>query len=110
LPQGFLARVAFGHGENMAPCADAGNSGLMLSMKTQLAFFVLIILSASAFGDDGAVGQYQLVPATVGEKVVSQDHVIFKIDTKTGTTWMYTCSQKDGKMYEFWHEVSERLK
>jgi hypothetical protein len=57
------------------------------------------------------VGQYQLVPAvveTVGQKVVAQEHSLFRIDTKTGKTWSYASGQdKNGKIFEFWHEISD---
>ena len=82
-------------------------------MKTTLLFLVAILFAGKMFaqGEEGSVGQYQLLSAiveNVGKGVVAQQHVVFRIDTKTGVAWTYVLGQgKDGKMMEFWSRIPE---
>jgi hypothetical protein len=82
-------------------------------MKTTFVLLVTLLLvgKTSAQDEQGAVGQYQLVSAIVeivGKGGATQEHVVFRIDTKTGMTWTYGIGQgKDGKMKEFWSRIPE---
>ena len=88
-------------------------------MKTIFVFIVVCLLVGNVFSQEGegAVGEYQLVSAVVemsGKGTVVPQHVVFRIDTKTGMTWTYVVGEgKDGKMHELWsriREVGEQVK
>ena len=78
-------------------------------MKIAFAFLTWVILAAGAFAEEEPVGRFQLLSGTIeiiGKSGVSEQHVVFRIDTKTGKTWTYTNGEgKDGKIREFWSEV-----
>ena len=76
--------------------------------------FVWLALSASAFSDGEPAGRYQLIVGTVdfvqpGSPVNNPSRVILRIDTQTGKTWRYFFgSDQNGKLKEFWSEISNQ--
>jgi hypothetical protein len=107
------SKLSLSGGRGTFPCADAGNSGLMFSMKILFAVFALITTYGVAFAEDETVGRYQLVPGIIeiiGKGgMATQEHVIMRIDTKTGKTWEYASGVgKDGKMNSFWGQIPDK--
>jgi hypothetical protein len=81
------------------------------AMKILFVFIASLVGATAALADEGVVGQYQLVSAVVethGQKVSVEQHSLFRIDTKTGKTWVYTSAEgKNGKFVAYWREVSD---
>jgi hypothetical protein len=80
-------------------------------MKTIFAFLTWATLAGVAFADEEVVGRYQLLSGMLtltGKSVTADQHVILRIDTKTGKTWSYISGQdKEGKYKEFWAQIPE---
>jgi RPA family protein len=78
-------------------------------MKTIFALVSLIMVTGAFAQEPEAVGRFQLLTGVLTSigKVTEDRHIILRIDTKTGKTWVYVAGQisKNGKYEEFWAEV-----
>lgn len=78
-------------------------------MKIILASLVSLLTLTVALADE-PIGQYQLVPGivhTVGTTSAFDQHTMFRLDTKTGRTWVYESGTVKGNHVEFWLEITE---
>lgn len=79
-------------------------------MKTTLSVIAFFVFVSIAGAQDDTVGRYQLVTGmfepTIRPAVPAQ-HVIIRIDTKTGKAWKYVVFVDQGKLKEFWSEIAE---
>ncbi len=95
---------------NMRSCGRMATA-LNAAMKILFVFIASLVGATATLADEGVVGEYQLVSAIVethGQKVSVEEHSLFRIDTKTGKTWVYTSAQgKNGKFIAYWREVSD---
>ena len=82
-------------------------------MKTVFALLTLFTITVAAFAEEEPVGRYQLLSGVFEIQgkggVTIQAHAVFRIDSKTGRTSVYTMAAvgKDGKLKEYWSDVPE---
>lgn len=64
------------------------------------------IQAANTTTKDG--GRYQLLAAkisVIGPSATTEMNLLFKIDTTTGQTWIFTIGAKDGTLIEGWRPL-----
>ena len=80
-------------------------------MKTALIVLTWLTFATAGFADEEVVGRYQLLSGVLtltGKSASPDEHVILRIDTKTGKTWCCISGEgKDGKYREFWAAIPE---
>jgi hypothetical protein len=75
-----------------------------------------ILYAQTPHTTSGPVGAFQLlagrytVGGIIGPEAETEQTAIFRIDTRTGKTWVYmTGKDKSGKFYQGWGEVPEGI-
>lgn len=71
-----------------------------------------ILYAQTGRAASGPVGSFQLLAGhyeIIGDKALTEDFGIFRIDTRTGKTWEFINSNRTGKEASGWLEVNEYL-